>query len=215
MLTKDGFYEAPLPWKSDRPPLPDNKELALGRLRNSTKRLDKLGRLEEYHQIMKEQLNAGIIKPVPKSPTGEVVHYIPHQPVVKESAESTNLRIVYDCSARARKDVPSLNDCLEVGPPFQPLLFDILLRNRMRPLCIIDDIKKAFLQIRLREEDRDAQRLLWYGDIIKRNIEEFQFTRVIYGSGPSRFILNTSFQKHVEPFKEKFPETTEALLEDT
>ena len=67
----------------------------------------------------------------------------------------------------------------------------------------------------MREEDRDAQRLLWYGDLVKRNIEEFWFTRVIYGSGPSPFIFNTFFQKHVEPFEEKFPETTEALLEDT
>ena len=104
---------------------------------------------------------------------------------------------------------------LETGPPVQPLLFDILLRNRKRPLCIIDDIKKAFLRIRLREEDRDAQRLLSHGDLVKRNIEEFRFTRVIYGSGPSPFILNTSFQKHVEPFKEEFPEATEALSEYT
>ena len=128
---KDGFYEAPLPWKSDRLPLPDNKELALGRLPSSTKRLEKIGKLEEYHQIMKEQLNVGIIEPVPKSPTGEVVHYIPHQPVIKESAESTKLRIVHNCSARASKDVQSLSDCLEVRSPLQPLLFDTLLSNRM------------------------------------------------------------------------------------
>ena len=38
---------------------------------------------------------------------------------------------------------------------------------------------------------------------------------MIYGSGPSPFILNTSFQKNVEPFEEEVPETTEALLEDT
>ena len=152
---------------------------------------------------MKEQLNAGIIEPVPKFPVGKVVHYIPHQSVIKESAESTDLRIVYDCSARARKKAPSLNDCFEVGPPLQQPLFDILLRNTMRPLYIICDIKKAFLQIKLREEDRDTQQLLWYGDLVKRTIEEFWFTRVIYGLGPSPFILNTSFQKRVEPFEEK------------
>ena len=96
VLTKDGFYEAPLPWKSDRLPLPDNKELALGRLQSSTKRLEKFGKLQK-HQIMKEQLNAGIIEPAPKSHSWEVVHYIPHQSVIEESAESTKFRIVYDC----------------------------------------------------------------------------------------------------------------------
>ena len=67
----------------------------------------------------------------------------------------------------------------------------------------------------MREEDRNVQQLLWYGDLVKSNIEQFWFTRVIYGSGWSAFILNTCFQKHVEPFEEKFPKTTEALLEDT
>ena len=38
---------------------------------------------------------------------------------------------------------------------------------------------------------------------------------MVYGSGPSPFIFNTSFQKHVEPFEEDFLETTKALLEDT
>ena len=38
---------------------------------------------------------------------------------------------------------------------------------------------------------------------------------MICGSGASPLILNTSFEKHVESFKEKFPETTEALLENT
>ena len=61
----------------------------------------------------------------------------------------------------------------------------------------------------------DAQQLLWYGDLVKTNIEEFQFTRVVYGSGPSPFIFNTSFRKHVEPFEEYFLETKKALLEDT
>ena len=213
VLAKDGFYEAPLPWKSDRLPLSDNKELALRRLQSSTKRLEKIGKLEEYHQIMKEQLNAEIIEPVPKYPMGEVVHYISHQPVIKESAESTQLWIVYDCSAQASKDAPK--DCLKVGPPPQPLLFDILLRSRMRPLCIIGDIKKNILtnQVKRRRQGCTTTSLVWWSH--KRNIEEFWFIRVLCGSGTSPLILSTSFEKHVESFKEKFPETTEALLEDT
>lgn len=43
--------------------------------------------------------------------------YIPHKPVVREIAESTKLRIVYDASARAHDNAPSLNDCLHAGSP--------------------------------------------------------------------------------------------------
>ena len=57
--------------------------------------------------------------------------YIPHKPVIRESAESTKLRIVYDVSAKANEKSPLLNDCLETGPSLQNLLWDVLVRNRL------------------------------------------------------------------------------------
>lgn len=126
------YYETRLPWKEDHVPLPANKNLAAARLSSTTRKLDNKGKLQEYDQIMREQIYNGIMEPVPTQPTGEVVHYIPHQAVVREHAETTKMRIVYDCSSRANTQSPSLNDCLETGPPLQPLLFNILVRNRMR-----------------------------------------------------------------------------------
>ena len=91
---------------------------------------------------------------VPEVAIGEVIHCIPPQAVIREEAESTKMRIVYDCSAQQNPQLaPSLNDCLEVGPPFPPAIFDILLRSRMKPFCITGDIKKAFLQIKISPED--------------------------------------------------------------
>ena len=75
---------------------------------------------------MQEQIQEGIIEEVPPKTIGQVLDYIPHHPVICKESESTKLRIVYDC------DLSSLNDCLETGPLLQPLLFDILLHNRMR-----------------------------------------------------------------------------------
>ena len=96
---------------------------------------------------MQELLQEGIIEEVPPKSIGEVLQYVPHHPVIRKEAESTKLRIVYDCSAKGNCDLPSLNDCLETGPSLQHLLFDILLRHRMRYYCITGDIKRAFLQI--------------------------------------------------------------------
>ena len=83
-----------------------------------------------------EQIQERIIEEVPPKPIGEVLHYVSHHPVIREEAEPTKLRIVYECSAKGNCDQPSLNDCLETGPSLQLLLFDILLRNRMRYYCI-------------------------------------------------------------------------------
>ena len=39
--------------------------------------------------------------------------------MIRENAESTKVRIVYDGSAKASSSTVSLNDCLETGPPLQ------------------------------------------------------------------------------------------------
>ena len=120
---------------------------------------------------------------------------------------------IYDCSAKRNAEQPSLNDCLETGPALQPLLFDIVLRNRMNKYCVIGDTGKAFLQIAV-DEDRDAYITLWY-NLTDRKIVENRYTRVIFGATPSPYILGTTIQKHVKQFEEEYPKTTKALLEDT
>ena len=210
----DGTYSTRLPWKPDHPALPSNEGLTIARLRSTTNRLEKMGKLEEYHGIMQQQLEEGILERVPESPTGDNIHYVPHQPVIKENAESTKLRIVYDCSAKEAQQ-PSLNDCLETGPSLQPKLFDILLRNRTKPNCVTGDIRKAFLQVKIDPEDRDALRLLWYNNLEDRQIVPYRFTRVVFGSGPSPYILGATIQKHVAQYAEVFPQTVEDLLRDT
>ena len=213
--TPDGYYETKLPWKADHVALPSNKSLSAARLNSTVRRLERTGKLQEYHQIMQDQISNGIMEQVPAQPTGEIVHYVPHQAVVREQAETTKMRIVYDCSSRANAQSPSLNDCLDTGPPLQPLLFDIMLRNRMRKYCVTGDIQKAFLQIRVHEQDRDAQRVLWLDNLIERNVKEYRFTRVIFGATSSPYILGATLQRHVQDYMKEFTTTAESLLEDT
>ena len=42
-----------------------------------------------------------------------------HRPEIRESEETTKIRIVYDASAKANADSVSLNEYLETGPPLQ------------------------------------------------------------------------------------------------
>lgn len=88
-------------------------------------------------------------------PVGEEF-YIPHKAVEREAAESTKLRIVYEASVWVSEKTPSLNECLHAGPPLQNKLWALLVRARFHPVILTGDIKQAFLQVRIREEDRDA-----------------------------------------------------------
>ena len=98
--------------------------------------------------------------------------------------------------------MPSLNDCLETGPNLLPKIFEILLRNRFKRYIIVGDIQKAFHQIEVDPEDRDAQRVLWYDDLNSKSVKEYRFTRVIFGATSSPYILNATVEKHLDRFKD-------------
>ena len=200
---EDGRYCVKLPWKQGNYYLPDNRNLAEQRVKSQLKRMSKQPELlKEYDEIIKQQEENGIIEPVPDKPDGDRIHYVPHHCVVREQAESTKVRIVYDASAKERKYAKSLNDCLHIGPALQPLLYDILLRLRLHRTVLIGDIKKAFLQIEVAPEDRDVLRFLWVENILDEQptIRELRFKRVIFGAGPSPFLLNATLHHHLKKY---------------
>ena len=138
----------------------------------------------------------------------ENIHYLSHHPVIRKTAETTKLRIVFDASAKVRKDAPSLNDCLHVGPPLAPLMFDVLVRSREHKVALVGDIQKAFLQIEVNPEDRNYLRFLWVKNVLAEEpeVEIFRFCRVIFGCGPSPFLLNGTLRHHFSKYADDDPQ---------
>ena len=95
----------------------------------------------EYDSIITERNNQGVIEPANKQAKG-VEFYIPHKPVVREGAQTTRTRIVYDASAQVNADAPLLNECLYPGPPLENKLWDVLLLRRAYPIALTGDLKK-------------------------------------------------------------------------
>ena len=72
---------------------------------------------------MQDQISTGIMEPVPAPPTGEIVHYVPHQTVVREQAKTTKMRIIYDTfSQRLLGDRTTTTTT-----PCETVLFDVSL----------------------------------------------------------------------------------------
>ena len=84
--------------------------------------------------------------------------YLPHRPVIREAAEGTKVSIVFDASAKKNDKSNSLNDVTEVEPPLLNKLWNVFIRNGMCPVTLTGYLKQAFIQIRIRKEDRDALR---------------------------------------------------------
>ena len=160
------------------------------------------GLLETYDEIFKEQLSLGIIERIdtPNSKPGQV-HYLPHHPVIRSDKETTEVRAVFDASAKVKGN-PRPNDCLHKGPQFTPLIFDILLRFRCYVVALTADTEKAFLQIGIVEPDIEFLRFLWFDDIFaaEPKIVCNRFARVVLGVASSPFLLNGTVRKHTSNY---------------
>ena len=113
-----GWYETGLPWKGNHPPLPNNKEGSLQRLTSLIRKLETTQSIKDYDAVIQEQLAEGIVERAPSIVEGREF-YIPHKAVVRETTETTKLRVVYNAFAQAWDGAPSLNECLNTGPPLQ------------------------------------------------------------------------------------------------
>ena len=129
---------------------------------------------------------------------------------MKESSETTKLRVVYNASAKSDSATPSLNDCLCAGPPLQNKLWDVLVQHTAFPLMVSSDIRQAFLQIRVKEEERDVLRFHWRKDEMSP-LETLRFTRVLFGLAPSPYLLQGVIETHLDTRSESYPDEVEYL----
>ncbi|XP_055932040.1 uncharacterized protein LOC129962320 [Argiope bruennichi] len=157
-VNKEGRYEVCLSWSNDKSLLSANLDLARKRLDYTTSNLVAMNMYVKYENVLLNWLDEDIIKEVPKNEMTSYGNYLPPCAVIKVKLSSSA-----QCDASARlATYPSLNQYLECGPNLIELIPDILLRFRDRKFGVIADIRKAFLQINIRNEDRDFLRFLWW-----------------------------------------------------
>ena len=85
-------------------------------------------------------------------------------------------------------------------------LTGILLKFRTHIIAFTADIEKAFRQIELNNQDRDATSFLWLKDINKSvngadNLEAYRFCRVLFGAVPST--LSTKRNNTISPQRKR------------
>ena len=213
-------YEVGLPFKLNHDLISDNYTYCIKRLAPVLKKLSKDNKLlTSYNAIIKEQLTQGVIEKVNNHEIsyGDV-HYLPHRPVIRDDKSTTKVLMVFDASATI--DGPSLNDCLNAGPSLTTSLFGVLLRFRCNKYAFISDIEKAFLQISLKEKDRDFVRFLWVDnldsvngqDLLSSPIVTYRLCRVLFGVTSSPFLLSATLVTHLQKYTESDQEFVEKML---
>ena len=211
-----GRYHVSWPWKDDIPCLPENRELAFGRLKSLIHKLrNNPDMVNQYDSIIQDRLDRGVIEKVQPEPTDDKKHYIPHHPVINLSKPTTKVRVVYDASAKTKQDNKSLNECLYRGPVMLQDLTGILLRFRMNKVAMVADIEKAFLQIGLNDNAKNVTRFFCLKDSnilrTENNTQTFRFCRVPFCVISSPFLLAATLDFHLKTYKS---ETAERIREN-
>ena len=107
------------------------------------------------------------------------VFYLPMHAVVKQSSTTTQLRVVFDSSAKTKSGA-SLNDQLLVGPTVRAPLIDVLLRFRQHKVVLTTDVSRMYRTVLLPESHRDLHRFVWWRDP-SDVLTDYRMTRLTFG----------------------------------
>ncbi|XP_055604687.1 uncharacterized protein LOC129752921 [Uranotaenia lowii] len=211
-----GGFETGLLWKNANAAFPDGFPMAVKRLQCFEKRIYKNPELERK---VKAQIEDYLVKGYAhKTTAAEIKSANPNKTwylplgCVSNPKKPEKLRLIWDASAQV-KDV-SFNSMMLKGPDLLTPLPSVLYRFRARKIAICGDVKEMFHQIKIREEDRSAQRFLW-----RDNPSDppciYTMDVATFGSACSpcsaQFIKNLN----AEEFKHLFPTATEAIIHGT
>ena len=189
-----GHYELSLPWKYEKPSLPNNRSMAVKRLDLLRRRLKKDVDLKsKYKEAVEEYISLGHAQKIRNGQVGSPVWYLPHHPLVHPQ-KPNKTRVVSDCAARFRNT--SLNDQLLQGPDFTNSLVGVLLRFRQEQIGISADIEKMFHQVRVSPQDMHALSFLWWrgGDFSKKPEDHYMLVH-LFGARSSPSCSSFSLKK--------------------
>lgn len=177
------YWETGLIWGTDNVQFPESRSSALKRLKNLEARLDRDESFAKlYYAEMTRLFECGYAEKVNDVEGGERIWYLPHFGVTNPSKPG-KVRLVFDAAAKSGN--VSLNDCLLAGPDLLQSLWGVLIRFRTGKIAFKGDVRDMFLRVKLREEDRDAQRFLWRGEDRNKPPEEFRMSTLLFGSKAS------------------------------
>ncbi|KAL1447844.1 hypothetical protein WDU94_002711 [Cyamophila willieti] len=215
--TDSGRFEVSLPFK-------DDPELCLGesyhvahkRFLNMERKLlnsEDATLHSQYVETMKEFLASGYMSLVDSNvPTDG--YFIPQSVVVRKGhASSFKLRPVFDASCPTSSG-KSLNDILYTGPKLYNDLFNILLSYRLFPFVISTDIKRMYLRILLKENQRKYQKVLCRFSP-QEELKTYTLNTVTFGLSCSPYLALRCVRELATTESEKYPLASERVLSDS
>jgi hypothetical protein len=210
--TKEGRYVVALPFNERLASLGTSKAVAMNRLTSLHRRFQRDKQYETaYRSVIREYVDLGHMSKVTSTNSSDKAYYLPHHGVVKESSDTTKLRVVFDGSAPSTTGI-SLNDTLHTGPKLQEDLVSILLRFRSHQYVLTGDIEKMYRQILVRPADRKYQHILWSNH--KGDVETYRLNTVTFGLSAAPYLAIRCLKQLADDEGHRFPRASSILRRD-
>nr|XP_055046841.1 uncharacterized protein LOC129432444 [Misgurnus anguillicaudatus] len=187
-------WVAPLPFRSPRQRLPNNRQQASNRLQSLTRTLKKHPRMKDHFlEFMTKMFENRHAEPAPPLSKNEECWYLPIFGVYHPQ-KPDQIRVVFDSSAQHHG--VSLNSVLLTGPNMNNSLLGVLLRFRKEKVAITADIQQMFHCFVVREDHRNFLRFLWYrNNDLENEVVEFRMRVHVFGNSPSPAVAMYGLKK--------------------
>ena len=192
-----GNWCAPLPFKTLRKRLPNNKSLARHRAKSLDRSLrsDPVKR-DHFVAFMRKLLDNNHAELAPPLDNDEECWYLPLFGIYHPKKRD-QIRCVFDASAKY-EDV-SLNDVLLSGPDLVNSLLAVLMRFRKERVAVTADIQQMFYCFTVREDHRNFLRFLWYRDNeVGQELVEYRIRVHVFGNSPSPAVAAYGLRKSAD-----------------
>ncbi|RXN35870.1 hypothetical protein ROHU_003454 [Labeo rohita] len=185
-FTKDDAnnWVAPLPFRTPRQRLPNNRDQALSRLMSLRKTLKRKPQMREHYvEFLDKIFSKDHAEPAPALTPDQECWYLPSFGVYHHQ-KPEKIRVVFDSSAQCSN--VSLNDVLLKGPDLNNTLVGVLMRFRSDPYAVMADVEHMFHNFLVREDHRNYLRFLWFKNHdLDGEVQEFRMRVHVFGNCPS------------------------------
>ena len=192
-----GHWSAPLPFRTAKPKMPNNRDQAIKRAKSFDRSLQ-TNPLKKEHMVtfMEKIISSGAAEVAPPPEDDGEYWYLPLFGVYHPK-KPDHIRGVFDSSA-VHEGI-SLNNVLMSGPDFVNSLLGILLRFRKNEIALTADIEQMFYQFFVIPEHRDYLRFFWYEqNNPERPLIEYRMCVHVFGNKPSPAVASYGLRKTVE-----------------
>ncbi|XP_071944669.1 uncharacterized protein [Antedon mediterranea] len=196
-LNPDKQWTAPLPFRTPRPRLPNNREQALKRALILHKSLEKDSiKRQHFIAFMKGVLDNGHAEKAPPLKAHEERWYLPLFGVYHPK-KFEKIRGVFDSSAVFQG--VSLNQVLFKGPDLTNGLVGVLMRFRREGVAVCGDIESMFYCFGVVEKHRNFLRFFWYEENdLSKPLIEYRMCKHVFGNKPSPAVANYGLREIVK-----------------